>query len=473
MISKRWLILIFSILLCIFTIGCSEKNKVVDADDTNAELDVDEEGEEKEKERTNKQEPEVDETEAFEQLESEAFRVELDNAVAWMETGPGQYSGKQYDEEAIKSEIANWPEGLSAEEYFYHLLALTAEDFTKYQTFLDETEVVFANISERPDGKVSEEDQKEQANLHVQVLLDASGSMAGQVDGGIKMDLAKEAIAHFVSELPENVQVSLRVYGHKGSNQLDGKEESCSKTEEIYPLGDYSETEFSKALEKFGPTGYTPIAGAMEAAGKDLEKANTDGVKSVIYVVSDGEETCGGDPVAVAKDLQDSDIGAIVNIIGFDIEESERKALEAIAEAGAGEYLHADTAQELQDTFRQERSALISDWQVWQSENVQLFTEQQSDYVSTSSDYQSEAVDLSNTEENRQLDLTQYMEEIMEEVDSVGIRNHIRRRALLIRNHVRDEYLAIRNEARDKGLELRNKVREEGLDERNSLRNQN
>ena len=33
--------------------------------------------------------------------------------------------------------------------------------------------------------------------VNVEILLDASGSMAGRVSGGVKMDLAKEAIRKF------------------------------------------------------------------------------------------------------------------------------------------------------------------------------------------------------------------------------------------------------------------------------------
>ena len=40
--------------------------------------------------------------------------------------------------------------------------------------------------------------------------------MAGRVDGGVKMDLAKQAIRVFASDVPEGAQVFLRVYGHQG-----------------------------------------------------------------------------------------------------------------------------------------------------------------------------------------------------------------------------------------------------------------
>ncbi|TFJ91647.1 VWA domain-containing protein [Lentibacillus salicampi] len=421
----------------------------------------------------NKETSEEGEKDTSGDLDYDQFTIDIDDTIAWMEAGPGEYSGDKYDAQAVKEEIAQWPEGLSAEEYFHRILALTAEDFTKYQEFLDETEVVFNDMTAKPDGSIGEEELENHGSLNVQILLDASGSMAQEIDGDIKMDLAKETIADFASNLPENANVSLRVYGHKGTNKKDGKEESCANTEEVYALGSYEEDDFEKSLNQFEPTGYTPIAKAIEEAGEDLANANGEETRSIVYVVSDGEETCGGDPAAAAKDLQKSDIEAIVNIIGLDIEESERESLEEIASAGEGEYFSANNAKELQETFEKARRELIKDWYDWVSENVDVYYDQQSEYVDDSYDYESEAVNLSYDEETRQKDLTRYMEDIMEEVDAVEIRNLIGDRAYHIRDHVRDEYYDIREEARDTGYELREKARDEGYEQREELRDQN
>ncbi len=67
------------------------------------------------------------------------------------------------------------------------------------------------------------------------------------------------------------------------------------------------------------------------------DKAST----PVVYLISDGEETCGGDPVAAAKALNGSGVNAIVNVIGFDVDAETRAQLEAISEAGGGKYFAA------------------------------------------------------------------------------------------------------------------------------------
>ncbi|WP_082233089.1 VWA domain-containing protein [Halobacillus massiliensis] len=400
----------------------------------------------------------------------EAFEFNPDDTMAWMKAEPGQYSGEAYDEEAVKAEIDQWPEELEAEEYFSRMMALTAEDYREYQETLDSVEVEFKEISASPDEESGEEGNSLLPKLNVQILLDASGSMAGQIDGEVKMDLAKEAIAEFADHLPEDTSVSLRVYGHAGSSEEDGKEISCSTTEEVYPLGEYDKETFNEALDQFTPTGYTPIGLAMEEAADTLKEETGEDVENIIYVVSDGDETCGGDPAAVAEKLHASEVEPLINIIGFDIAESEREALEAIAEAGEGEYFRADTAQDLQETFREERSELIDRWYEWVSENVTASYEQVSEYVDLSNEYSSEAVQLSNEEEQRQRDLTRYMEEVLEDADTIAVRSMISTRAVSMRQHIHEEFLSMRQEAREKGLAIRQQVRERGLEERQELR---
>lgn len=394
--------------------------------------------------------------------------IKMNDTEAWMKVGPGEYAGDGVDISLLKEKINDWPSGLDAETYFRMLLHLTAEDFRPYQEYLEETEVVFSDITARP-GELVTNEEGEKRSLRVQVLLDASGSMAGQIEGKVKMDIAKEAIEEFASTLPEGAELSLRVYGHAGSNQPSGKEESCTTTEVVYPFRTYDEEAFHAALHSIVPTGYTPITLAIEEAADDLLSGDNDNVEHVIYVVSDGEETCGGDPVEATKELVDSDIHAVVNIIGFDISSDERKALEAIAEAGNGEYFKADNERELKETFRKEKTALISEWRQWQNENIVTSRKEQTEYVSTSRQLQNEAITLSRVEQQRLLELSHYLQE-NKEADGPSIRNFIRERGISMREYMREQFLLIREEAREQGLKDRDAVRREGLERRDEIR---
>ncbi|KZE37418.1 hypothetical protein AV656_12680 [Bhargavaea cecembensis] len=403
-----------------------------------------------------------------EDLIDPAFRVEEGDIIGWMKTGPGPYGGDRYDEAAVREEMDKWPEGLEPEDYFRAIVSLTSADYRKYQEVLDETEVAFSELTGTPGSEAATEAPENEPALNIQILLDASGSMAGQMEGQTKMDLAKEAITDFAESLPDEANVSLRVYGHAGSNQPDGKELSCTTTEEVYPLGTYENGAFSEALAGISPTGYTPIGLAMDQAAADLESRESD-AQNVVYVVSDGKETCGGDAAAAAKRMQQEGIQAVVNIIGFDIGEDERQSLEAIAEAGGGEYLRADTAQELRDTFREERTVLINEWNSWVVDNFNTNNSEVIDYVNDSNEYQIEAINLLNEEQLRQNELSRYLKERMEDIDDIEIRRMIVDRALPMRKHVNDGFLEIRKEAVKKGLEIRQDVLKKGNEEKKKL----
>ena len=185
----------------------------------------------------------------------------------------------------------------------------------------------------------------------VMVLLDASGSMAGRVGGQTKMQAAKDAANAYISQLPDGVQTGLVAFGHRGDNSESGKARSCSAVEAVYPLGAVDPQQVSRALSGFDATGWTPLAEAIRLAGRSFAPSEVPGAQ-VVYVVSDGEETCDGDPVAAARALHEGDIQAVVNIIGFDLAPRDRAQLQAVARAGGGEFIAVDNASELREAVR-------------------------------------------------------------------------------------------------------------------------
>jgi Ca-activated chloride channel family protein len=92
--------------------------------------------------------------------------------------------------------------------------------------------------------------------------------------------------------------------------------------------------------------GWTPLAAALKRA-EALLVANSRLGEQVIYVVSDGQETCGGDPVAVARSINQGPTKAIINIIGFAVPSSEAASLQAVAAAGGGRFINGGTDREV------------------------------------------------------------------------------------------------------------------------------
>lgn len=182
------------------------------------------------------------------------------------------------------------------------------------------------------------------------VLVDGSGSMARQMDGRPKVELAREAAQNFVDSLPAEVEAALLVFGQQGDNTDAGKEQSCAAIDTLAPMT-ADRAQLTAGIAGIEAVGWTPLAAGMRAAEALMEPSDQPG-EQVIYVISDGEETCGGDPVATAQQINQGHTRAIVNIIGFDLPDDEAAALDAVAKAGGGSFVGVTTTQAFEETKR-------------------------------------------------------------------------------------------------------------------------
>lgn len=235
-----------------------------------------------------------------------------------------------------------------------------AEDITTDEMYngivewfaMDYTTVHDPLINFEPDYGEYGIDKREMKQLNISVLIDASGSMKAMIGGEQMMALAKDAVKRFGAGLPEESIISLRVYGHEGTGSGADKAMSCSSNELIYSPNIYNETEFTNALTKFEAAGWTPLAAAIKAGGDDLRMKDSEKTQNMIFVVSDGVETCGGDPVAEAKMLAESDLGVEVNVIGFNVDSEGQKKLKKVADEGNGKYANVKSTIDFQNTFK-------------------------------------------------------------------------------------------------------------------------
>jgi hypothetical protein len=83
----------------------------------------------------------------------------------------------------------------------------------------------------------------------------------------------------------------------------------------------------------------------LKLAAEDLalERANS----RVVVLVSDGQETCEGDPCAAAKALAEVDAKLVVHAIGLGVSTAARFQLQCIANVARGAYFDANTRGEL------------------------------------------------------------------------------------------------------------------------------
>jgi len=180
------------------------------------------------------------------------------------------------------------------------------------------------------------------------MILDSSGSMRGSAGGGErKIDVAEQALERFATGTPDRFNLGLVVYGHVGSSAEADKERSCEGVEVAAELGEVDYRTLPDLLDRYDPRGYTPVARSIEEAGRAFVGREND-VNRVV-LVTDGLETCDGDPVAAARRLKESGVKVTVDVVGFDISKSaDAEGLREIAEASGGEYTDARTARDLE-----------------------------------------------------------------------------------------------------------------------------
>ncbi len=179
----------------------------------------------------------------------------------------------------------------------------------------------------------------------VAVVLDASGSMLQRMDGRRRIEIARDAVTEFVSEvLEDGTPFVLRVFGHK--------EADACRTDLEIPLAPLNKAQVAAKVGGVNAMNLakTPIAASLEAVASDLGSASG---PHLIVLVTDGEETCDGDPAAAIEKLRGQGFDVRVNIVGFAIDERMLKdTFIEWARLGGGRYFDARNADELSDSMR-------------------------------------------------------------------------------------------------------------------------
>jgi len=174
-------------------------------------------------------------------------------------------------------------------------------------------------------------------------ILDVSGSMKGKLGERTKLDVAKDILIDLQKGLPDDLRVGLMAYGHYGNKD-------CSAIELLVPLGTDNRKSIVQKLSALkADKGATPIAGSLKKAGEILK---TEKGKKTLVLITDGNETCGGDPVKVAKSLKDSLTDIRVHVIGFGVGTNEENELISISESGGGSYYAAKDANQLAQSLK-------------------------------------------------------------------------------------------------------------------------
>jgi len=210
-------------------------------------------------------------------------------------------------------------------------------------------------------------------------ILDASNSMNKTLGEDTRLNVAKGALIDLLDVVGTLDRAGLFVYGYRIDK--DDEVASCQDIESLFPIlpdDAANSPEVINAILGLQALGKTPIADALVAASNEL--LGLEG-ESAIVLITDGEETCGGDPTVVAHMLGTLDPPIKLHIVGLDVGFDVQERLAEIAGITGGQYYAVGAAEDLFAALYtavappQEVSAIPNDYERYGVTNIIYGTE--------------------------------------------------------------------------------------------------
>lgn len=191
------------------------------------------------------------------------------------------------------------------------------------------------------------------------IVFDGSGSMAEMGFNDInepRIFEARRAMADVIPDIAQSRRLGLVVYGPNGADE-------CSGVDLRFPPMADAARPILDAVNTLEPTGSTPLTQAVRVAAETLEFETK---PATIVLVTDGKETCAGQPCVLAVDLAVDGHDTIVHVIGFKVRgsffswdrdpDNDYNASESVsrcmADRTGGTYTGAETLDELKAALR-------------------------------------------------------------------------------------------------------------------------
>ncbi|MCC6520331.1 MAG: VWA domain-containing protein [Tabrizicola sp.] len=174
------------------------------------------------------------------------------------------------------------------------------------------------------------------------IVLDASGSMWGQIDGRPKLEIAREALGSVLSGLDPATEIGLMAYGHREKG-------SCADIELVVPPAPGTAQAITDAANTMKFLGKTPLTEAVRRAAADLKSTEE---KATVILITDGIETCEADPCALGAELEASGVDFTAHVVGFGLTAEEGATVACLAKNTGGSYIEAKDAGSLVEALK-------------------------------------------------------------------------------------------------------------------------
>jgi hypothetical protein len=179
----------------------------------------------------------------------------------------------------------------------------------------------------------------------VEIILDASGSMLQRIGSQRRIDIARQTLTKLTSStIPAGTPFAMRVFG---------REVNSCQTDLFIPLSPLNATTVGGQIAKLDAKNgaKTPIGASLAKVAEDLSSVKGE---RLVVLLTDGEETCDGDPAGEIEKLQKAGVSVRVNIVGFAIDDPKLAVtFRQWAKAGNGAFFEANDAAGLNNALAQ------------------------------------------------------------------------------------------------------------------------
>ena len=174
------------------------------------------------------------------------------------------------------------------------------------------------------------------------LVLDSSGSMWAQLpEGRSRVEVARDVLDDFLRTRQSMDPLGVVAYGNN-------RRGDCADLSVIAPLGPQDGATLGARLRALTPRGKTPIADALRLAASQVPPTAEE---ADIVLITDGLETCGGDPCAVAAELAALGVPLRAHVVGFGLTEGEIRQIACVAEQTGGQVLATTSGAELAEAL--------------------------------------------------------------------------------------------------------------------------
>lgn len=190
--------------------------------------------------------------------------------------------------------------------------------------------------------------------LNIILILDCSASMNKIIGPVRRIDIAKKVIETILTGIYQDshdagsMKSGLRVFGSKFYKW----KQDCDDTVLEVPLDDIERTmaPIIGRVNNITAKGQSSLSLSIDALKGDFPEDNDKA--NVIVVISDGDESCGGNPCDAVKQLVGASRGISVNTIGVETDQSGYENLNCMARAGNGLYFDSKDVQNFVNSLK-------------------------------------------------------------------------------------------------------------------------